>query len=228
MAERSRGARVFLSHRAAEREFAEQIRVALERSGFYVWSDEEIRPGDSLPGSLGTALKSADAVVLLLAGGSSQGPWVSLELGTAIAMGKRVIPVLVEPGAEVPVLLEGIQYLDLSDPSTREREIERLAAAVVGSPSRSSTADGIEFVELASDELRRERRAFEAASERRSVSMLGHQVAFALGAIVAGGIGLAVSAIGNGTRPATLVAAGAVALSWALGFYLGSEQRGRR
>ena len=86
MAERETAARVFLSHSAAEREFAEQIRMALSRSGIEVWSDEEIKPGDSLPSSLGTALKSADTVVLLLSGDASQSSWVSLELGTAIAM----------------------------------------------------------------------------------------------------------------------------------------------
>ena len=213
MAERETAARVFLSHSAAEREFAEQIRMALSRSGIEVWSDEEIKPGDSLPSSLGTALKSADTVVLLLSGDASQSSWVSLELGTAIAMGKRVIPVLVEPSAEVPVPLGGIQYLDLSDPRTREREIARLVATVEGDPTRLSAADGIEFVEFASDELRRERLAFESASERRSLLMLSRQVAVALGAIVASGIGLAVAVIGNGALPAAALAAAAVALS---------------
>lgn len=227
MEQADRGARVFLSHPAAQRELAEQIRVGLNRSGFDVWSDEEIRPGDSLPASVGTALKSADTVVLLLAEGA-QSPWSSLELGTAIAMGKRVIPVLAEPNADIPILLEGIQYLDLSDPSTREHEIGRLAAAIGGKPGPASAADGIEFVELASDELRREQRAFEAASAWRNLSMLDHLVAAALSAIVAVGIGLTVSVVADGHLSAVLATVGAVVLSGLLGFFLGSGRGGRR
>jgi hypothetical protein len=91
MAERS----VFISHSARDADWARSFARALKDRGVSVWFDEfEIRPGESFPDALEAGLRNSDVLVPLVDAESSWKPSLFFELGAAIGMGKRVVPIV--------------------------------------------------------------------------------------------------------------------------------------
>lgn len=220
-----RSMNVFLSRASVDEKLAEQVREGLESRGLKVWSDQSIAPGEVWGGSIDAALEDADSFVFLLGSGSSPGPWTSLELGKALASGKRVVPVLVEPDAEVPAMLQGYQYLDLSDPAARDRGIGRLSKALEGPGPQQSAADAVQIVKEATARLADSRMA-EAQRTRMRLEYLARVqlvVAVFLG-LVSGGVLVGVAASGN-VVVLSAISAALVVLSWAAGFYRGRIEK---
>ena len=88
------GANVFLSYANADKAIAEQVAQRLKSSGIDLpMLADAIRPGDDLVEALRKALKNSDAVVVVLSDASVSSASVMAELGAAIALNKRIIPV---------------------------------------------------------------------------------------------------------------------------------------
>ncbi|HEU4889416.1 MAG TPA: toll/interleukin-1 receptor domain-containing protein [Thermoanaerobaculia bacterium] len=91
--------RVFISHSASEKAFADAVRAGLIRRGFSVWNpDRELLPGDNWMLEAGRALERADAVVFILSADSIDSASAKLEIQYVIAQPKfehRVFPVRV-------------------------------------------------------------------------------------------------------------------------------------
>lgn len=219
---------VFLSYSAQDKQLADDVLRTLTSCGFEVWSDEVIRPGESLSANIGIALKKADAFVILLTRNASRSKWALLELGGAMASGKPVVPVLAEPGAEVPLVLRDRQYLDLSAPGTRSQALERLCEVLRESAKKGSMSDlrdGIELVENARSALARERSEHEVALWEQSQSYTRMQAVIALFALVAAAVALLTASVSDTAVLALVVSGVGSALASALGFLLGSKRR---
>jgi hypothetical protein len=216
---------VFLSRASVDEQLAEQVRKGLESQGLKVWSDQSIAPGEVWGGSIDAALEDADSFVFLLGSRSSPGPWTSLELGKALASGKRVVPVLVEPDAEVPAMLQGYQYLDLSDPAARDRGIGRLSKALESPRPQQSAADAVQIVKEATARLADSRVAEAEMTRLRFEYMARVQLVVAVFVgLVSAGV-LAVVAASGSAVVFSAVSAPLIALSWAAGFYRGRIEK---
>jgi len=103
--------RIFLSYSHKDQDIARQVAEAFRTNGARVWLDQErLRPGASIGDEIEKGIADADTFVALLSGTPS--PNLLLELVMARAKGITVIPVLLAD-AEVPVDLQGLQYVDL-------------------------------------------------------------------------------------------------------------------
>lgn len=128
--------RVFLSHAAADREFARRLREDLSAANIQVWDDEEILdPGDSIQAELAAAINSADAVLILISQAASRSPWMTRELAHALTTKVenpqlRIVPVLIEKGAELPFVLRDLVYVDLSSPQAYKQNLPSLLHAL--------------------------------------------------------------------------------------------------
>jgi hypothetical protein len=139
--------RVFISHSAGDRSFAERLGSELSKRGFSVWTDAQIRPGESWPSQIKSAIDQADAVIPILSTKSAKSQWLASELSLAVADrlsgGKKVIvPVLAEKHAEAPFFLKDIQWADLSSEERFRENIERLAQALRRGASSSAETLG--------------------------------------------------------------------------------------
>ena len=97
--------KVFISHAFADNDLARRVAEALRSSGFQVWDESQVLPGDNWGEKLGEALRESEAMVILLTPDSLQAPNVTYELG--YALGKkdfkgRVVPVLAAPPEQLP------------------------------------------------------------------------------------------------------------------------------
>lgn len=86
---------VFISHTARDTEWARSFAKALKERGVSVWFDEfDVQPGESLREALEAGLRNSDVFVALLDAEAPAKPNLFFELGAAIGMGKKVVPIV--------------------------------------------------------------------------------------------------------------------------------------
>lgn len=104
---------IFISHSGEDNDIAREFSRQLEEAGVSIWLDEkQLVPGDSIAGEISRAIDVADAVLILLSDASTKSRWLLSEIAVALAHGKKVIPVVLDPKAEVPLLLRDRKHLD--------------------------------------------------------------------------------------------------------------------
>lgn len=85
---------VFISYSRRDADWARSFAQALKQRGVSVWFDEfEVRPGEAWHDALESALRNSDVLVALLDEYPLK-PAVLFDLGAAIGMGKKVVPIV--------------------------------------------------------------------------------------------------------------------------------------
>jgi hypothetical protein len=122
--------KIFISYAHDDRAIAECLLSELQRVSLVGWMDTaDIGASEAISASIRDALRSSSAVVVLLSPKSLSSRWVQFEVGAAEALGKRIIPVIIE-GKDIqnsiPDSLQGLHWLDARDKSAREvaRQLE--------------------------------------------------------------------------------------------------------
>ncbi len=106
--------RVFISYSREDLGFADQLVVTLELAGFVPTIDRVgISGAEAWQDKLGTLIRESDTVVFVLSPASAQSRVCGWEVDEAVAMGKRIIPVLARPLGEVavPTALAALNYI---------------------------------------------------------------------------------------------------------------------
>jgi len=123
--------KVFISHTARDAEWARSFAKALKERGESVWFDEfDVQPGESSREALESGLRNSDVFVAVLDAEAPAKPDLFFELGAAIGMGKRLVPIVpkgVDLGA-LPLDLRLPRYLVRDTP---EHTAEELSATLL-------------------------------------------------------------------------------------------------
>jgi len=118
--------KVFISHSAGDAAWARSFAQALKQRGVAVWFDEfDVRPGESLRDALESGLRDSDVVVALVDAESPGKPNLFFELGAAIGMGKRFVPIVpkgMDPNA-LPLDVRLRRYLVRDTPEQTAEEL---------------------------------------------------------------------------------------------------------
>lgn len=113
---------VFLAYAEEDKVAMQKVRRSFWRQAITVWTNTtDIKTGTDFQEAIDQGIAQADNLVYLLSPSSMQSTYCQHELDYAIALHKRIIPILVRP-TEVdsqPPELKGLQYIDLTD---NERE----------------------------------------------------------------------------------------------------------
>ncbi len=109
--------KIFISYgRKDGRDLAVRLRDDLQGVGFSVWLDlEEIPGGATWSVNIEEAIEHCDVTIALMTHASYSSQWCRAEQLRSLRKGKRVIPLLVQADAEIPLILEHLNYLDFSD-----------------------------------------------------------------------------------------------------------------
>jgi hypothetical protein len=102
---------VFLSYAREDRTRARQLAQALQSSGWEIWWDEHIQPGDSFDRAIERTLAQSTCVVVLWSSHSVDSDFVRAEARWA-ASHRRLIPVFLDR-VDVPIEFSSHQVLDL-------------------------------------------------------------------------------------------------------------------
>lgn len=120
---KTRGA--FLSYAQQDAEWAREFSAELEQLGIKVWIDvADVRAGEPIARALEEGLRRCDSVILVLPSEQPR-PNLLFEIGAALAMGKRVIPV-VEAGidpASIPFDLRMRKWIVRKSPAETANEV---------------------------------------------------------------------------------------------------------
>jgi TIR domain-containing protein/SH3 domain-containing protein len=91
--------KVFISHSNRDRWVARKISADLNEIGVETFLDEkDIETGESIDEAIGNQLKDCDECLIVLSPASLNSHWVLIEIGGAKALGKRLVPILLNIG----------------------------------------------------------------------------------------------------------------------------------
>lgn len=85
---------VFLSYTAEDRERVTELRGKLAELGIRVFDAADVSPVEHALKKLQDALETSRLIVLMVSPDSLKSTWVNFEVGAALSMGKRIIPIL--------------------------------------------------------------------------------------------------------------------------------------
>jgi hypothetical protein len=125
---------VFLSYNRQQKAWVRKLYEILCNSGLSVFFDEEnIEPGANVGKAIEDALEDSKQVILVLSPSSIDSEWVSMESAMTMhtdpaALAKRLVPIMLEKVSvkDIPPALRFRNFIDLTDPSTKDREFSRL------------------------------------------------------------------------------------------------------
>lgn len=114
---------VFLSYAQEDIETMYKVRRSLWLQGITVWTNTtDIQTGEGFREAIERGIEQADNLVYLLSPNSINSTYCQYEIDYAIALHKRIIPILVTstPIEKQPLKLRDMQYIDLTDNEQEE------------------------------------------------------------------------------------------------------------
>lgn len=139
---------IFLSYADEDREAARALAGLLESAGWTAWWDRHINAGRTWRDVLEEALGVSRCTVVLWSAHSVESPWVKEEAEESRALGKLVLPVLIE-AVNLPIGFRSILATDLTnwDGSTAAPSAQQLIEdmkTLLGKPVQS--ADSVDML----------------------------------------------------------------------------------
>ena len=123
---------IFISYgRKDGRDLALQLRDDLAGMGYSIWLDtDEIAGGASWSRKIEEAIEHCHVTLALMSHSSYESQWCRAEQLRSLRKGKRVIPLLVQADAEIPLQLEHLNYLNFSDAAQYDRMLRDLLSDI--------------------------------------------------------------------------------------------------
>lgn len=77
-------------------------------------AEDSVAPGEMLASSIEAAIKQCDLMILVWSRHAQGSDWVNQEVGMAKGAGKRILPLVLETGLELPPMIADLKYLDIT------------------------------------------------------------------------------------------------------------------
>ena len=108
--------RVFLSFSSKDKHVAHSVLKQLREAGAEVMGAQPIAEGAEIKLQIADAMRQSDEVIAIVSKNSAQSPWQNFEIGAALALGKKVTPILVGVGVrKLSPVLRSLRAIDLAD-----------------------------------------------------------------------------------------------------------------
>jgi TIR domain len=120
------------SHGDIDRAWLTGFVERLRRHGVSVWLDtEQIPPGQPWRDAIEDGLRNSDSIVLVLGRETALRPYLFFEIGAAIGMGKRIIPIVAQDvvPSQLPAPIRLRQFLRQQAPEETADEFYTKAMA---------------------------------------------------------------------------------------------------
>src|SRR6185436_10518340 len=107
----------FVSYAHADGEHVHRVVERLESAGWSVWLDrDDLAAGTRLTQELPTGIRDAHTFLFMMSAQSVASKWCIAEVDAAIELGRRIIPVVLEPTTVCPSQLDEYLRLEPADP----------------------------------------------------------------------------------------------------------------
>lgn len=110
---------VFISHSHNDADFAELLKLKLEKHGIPVWIDsDKLKIGQDWREEIDLGIKNSLALIVVMTPEAKSSEYVTYEWAYAWGQGKKIFPILLSQ-TQLHPRLESLQYLNFSNRSTR-------------------------------------------------------------------------------------------------------------
>ena len=114
---------VFISHAAADKEYANSVLSLLEDDGIRCWiAPRDINPGSDWGSAIVDAIRSCEILLVFISSEANQSKMITREILEGLAQNKKIIPVRIEdviPNNELRLLLDTRHWVDVSGYSAK-------------------------------------------------------------------------------------------------------------
>lgn len=119
--------KIFISYAASDSHLARRIARQIEKVGAEAWLDSfAVKEGPDFKVKIQDQLRRSDEVIAILSEHSAQSQWINFEIGAALALGKRVTPIMDRIKAEdLPPVLRSIHGVDIGSVDRYLEELSR-------------------------------------------------------------------------------------------------------
>lgn len=194
---------VFISHSHKDKEVVRKIADDLRRQGVTIWLDEDlVAPGEPWAEKLSHAVTQCDAVIVVMSRNTGASQWQTSEIAFAIAAqkrdeSKRVIPILIDKGVEIPFFLRTLLYCDLSDEKAYKQNFQQLIKALQKPQNEILQSDELDKLRINSLKAERSLLTQEKDDLSRKKIMWSTTVLGALASVIAATSTLFLGFLGN-------------------------------
>jgi len=106
--------KIFISYSRKDMDFVRKLAGDLEKAGYDVWWDiSDLRGGDDWVRQIPEAIRLSQFVLVVLTPDSVESEWVRKEYTQALSLRKKIIPIMLVPGA-VPFALNTINFINFA------------------------------------------------------------------------------------------------------------------
>ena len=147
--------KVFVSYSTYDLAHVENLQQQLVGNPVELFvAEHSVSPSQDLAQSINTAIEECDLFVLVWSKNAQASPWVSQEIGKATALRKKILPLVLDEGMQLPGFIQNLKYLPVhEDP--------------VGSLTRARN------MIVKAYEERKQRESAEAQSEKDKLALMG-------------------------------------------------------
>lgn len=112
--------RLFVCYAHVDKWQVKQLVDIFRAAGHDPWFDNRLLPSQDWKKVLKSAIGDCDAFVYVMTPESVASEWCYWEFATAVELGLPIIPILIQAKTQIPDMISGYQYSDLSDGLTPE------------------------------------------------------------------------------------------------------------
>lgn len=110
---------VFISHDSADGDFAELLKLKIEKEGLSAWIDvDRLNAGEDWRQEIDTAIKNSRTLIVVMSQETRKSEYVTYEWAFAYGAGIKIIPLLIKQ-TQLHPKLESLQYLDFTNRRAR-------------------------------------------------------------------------------------------------------------
>ena len=123
--------KVFVSYSSHDLEHVEQLQQQLSDSPVEVFvAENSVAPSQELGSTISQAIEQCDLFILVWSKNAQESAWVSQEVGRAGALKKKILPLVLTEGMQLPGFIQSLKYLSVH--KEPEKALAQARQIVVG------------------------------------------------------------------------------------------------
>ncbi|MGE3344151.1 MAG: toll/interleukin-1 receptor domain-containing protein [Vicinamibacterales bacterium] len=124
---------VFISYSTRDLAEATALSTWIASAGAHPYLAEySLEPGRPMAANILGAIKGCDLFLLLWSQSAKDSEWVPQEIGIAHGAGKAIMPIVLQPGIDLPAFIKDLKYLAVyKDPTTAVQWLQQDVSARV-------------------------------------------------------------------------------------------------
>ena len=123
--------KVFVSYSSHDLEHVELLQRQLSDSPVEVFvAENSVAPSQELGSTISQAIEQCDLFILVWSKNAQESTWVSQEVGRAGALKKKILPLVLTEGMQLPGFIQNLKYLSVHNEP--EKALAQARQIVVG------------------------------------------------------------------------------------------------